>query len=369
MTPQNSEDITSLIIKMRDGDEMGWLEIGQAVELHPEAARSRYRAAMKKGFDSEEVEVALLDEEARLIFDDKVKPDNVDWREFLDLAETNQRMEQRLSSTQRTADVTIKTDKPIAVMFSSDWHLGHKGTDYNAWQRDMNFLLETPDMYMIDLGDDRQNARRFRDLSMVFSQVLTPRQQALMIRSLINELTEKNKLLAKVRANHDVEFDERVFGEAVQSYLMEKMEAPDFNNRGLLKLKVGRELYSILLFHKSRFRSFLRSAHGNLREHQLSFPAEIVAGGHDHWPGFEILWRYSLAREAGYDFGGEVYLVKAGTYQIDSNYGWKYFHDGAIAAPTVVLWPDQHKKLIFMSPQDAALFLQAQRTPEKSPAA
>lgn len=303
------------------------------------------------------LEQVLKVKEAVLVFTDTKKSDDVDWREFSDLAETNQIMSKRLEASQRIANVSIKTDLPIAVMFTSDWHLGDRHTDHATWREDIEFLLGTPRLYMVDLGDDRQNARKFRILSNVLGQVLSPKQQALMMRNLIDELTRDDKLLAKIGGNHDEEWDERIFGEAMMRYLSEKMKAPRFRNRGLIKLMVGEQLYTLLMFHRSRFKSFLRKTHGAMREYQLSYPADIVAGGHDHEPGMEHHHHYRLAAEAEMGFGGETLLIKTGTYQ-DSDFGWRYYHDGGFPTNyTVVLYPDRKKMLAFSDPRDAVDYM------------
>lgn len=295
--------------------------------------------------------------EAAVKFVDVKEGEDINWREFVDLAKTNQDFEERLSPRQKFATITIETEVPIGIMFTSDWHLGERYTDHDQWARDIEFLLEAPNLYMVDLGDDRQNMRSFKVLARILSQVLSPKQQALMMRSVVEELCRSQKLLAKVAGNHDREFDERIFGEALQKYLYGYMTAPFFNNRGLLKLTVGSTFYTIMLFHKSRFKSFLRRTHGAMREHQLSVPADIVAGGHDHAPGLEHLYHYTLAKEAGLGFGGETLLIKTGTYS-DGTYGWKYFHSGGFSQNyTVVLYPHQHKMVAFTNPEDAMQYM------------
>ncbi len=295
--------------------------------------------------------------EAAVIFADKKIAEDVDWREFTKLAETVRDIEDRVDNTQRIANIDIETKKPFAIMFTSDWHLGDKGTDHKKWREDIEFVLSAKNLGLIDLGDDRQNMRQFFNLAGVLGQVLSPDQQAIMLRGVVDELTRKNKLIAKVGGNHDEEFDERIFGQALQHYLLENMAAPRFRNRGLIKLTVGETLYSILVFHKSRFKSFLRRTHGAMREHQLSFPADVIAGGHDHEPGMEHFYHYNLAREAGYNFGGETFLIKVGTYQ-DSDYGWRYFHGSAPPQNyTLVFYPDVHKIVAFTDARDAVTFM------------
>ena len=132
-------------------------------------------------------------------------------------------------------------------------------------------------------------------------------------------------------------------GVTLQAYLLGRMKAPMFDNRGLLRLHVGQQTYTLLLFHKSRFRSFLRPTHGAYRELQLSYPADVVAGAHDHQFGFEAFDNYRLAREAGDSFGGLTYLIKTGAYQ-DGQLGWRYFHNGGRpVVPVVTFWPDQRR--------------------------
>jgi hypothetical protein len=336
---------------------MTWTEIGEALGFTRDAVRSRYRRHMKQGGATVTREKDS-EEDARLIFDDRKIPEDINWRELFDLAEQSQDINERLSDTQRVATVHIKTNRPIALVHTGDWHLGDGATDHRLWKRDIEFILGNKDVYMSVYGDSYQNARNFKVLSAVLGQVLSPAQQIAMIRNIVNELEEKQKLVAWLGGNHDIDFDERILGESVQKYFLNTMSAPRLINRGLLKLYVGDQLYTILMFHKSRFRSFMRATHGNYREYQLSYPADIVAGAHDHQPSMECIEHYSLARESGDSFGGEVWLIKVGTYP-DSEYGWRFFHNGGPANPTTVLFPDRRKVVGFRRSEDAVRFMNA----------
>ncbi len=328
-----------------------------------EALRSEYRR--KK---ADEHDDTIENDKPKIDFLHKDCNDmDVDWRELaertIDLAEAKKLSTPPLIKSTRAY---IETDRPIGLVFSGDWHLGTMGTDYVKWYADIQKIIDHPYLYLVDLGDDRQNMRSFKDLSGVLDQVMTPQEQGLFIRSLVNELTENNKLLCKVDGNHDVEFDERIFGEAIQGYLLERMKAPRFRNKGLLFLEVGDETYSIYVFHKTRFRSIYRAAHGAFREWQFGYPADVVAGAHDHQPGFEMLPNYLMARAVGSDFGGLTFLIKVGTYQ-ESKFGWKYFHNGGKPeAITVVLWPKTHKMQVFLSIDDATRFLDSYKEMEES---
>ena len=324
-----------------------------------EALRSQYRREKKSALIGEQRDLLpMVDEDVSVIFHDKKYREAVDWRILAKHATTTQEINDKLNDQQRTAEITIRTKRPIGVVFTGDWHFGDGATNHEAWYNDIERMLSTKHMYVIDMGDDIQNMRSFKTLSGVLGQALTPSQQAAALASLIDEMAENNKILAKVDANHDGEFDERIFGEAIQKYYRTKLNAPVFNNRGLLKLVVGSEVYWIALFHKTRFSSFIRPSHGAYREFQMFAPADIIAGAHDHQPAMEALPMYTTARSSGMGIGGMTYLLKIGTYQ-DSEFGWKYFHNGGFPLNWVtVLWPNEHRIQVFSEMDAASRFLQ-----------
>lgn len=350
MTNPLLKDVTMLVEK--HGTK--WNIIGEILNESPEKLRSLYRREQRRPIDTEEI----LNEQS-IIFKDKKIAEKIDWRSLAKYANQGAALTERASHFQETADVYISTNTPIVLTFTGDWHLGDATVDYDEWLRHINTILDTPSVYMIDMGDDYQNMRSFKVLSAVLSQVISPAQQAALMRSLVDELTKKNKLIAKVGGNHDLEFDERIFGQALQGYLYENAKAPVFANRGLVSLCVGEQNYKMLLFHKSRFRSIFRPTHGAYREWQLSYPAEIVAGAHDHQPGIEIMWNYLWPKENGENYGGEVFLIKIGTYQ-QGDYGFRYFHNSSINMPSVVLFPDVHKKILFTNLDDAIAFTRSE---------
>lgn len=348
----NNEQVHAIAAAREAG--LSWAEI--AVEygfVSADAARMQFRRARARP------EVPANDDllDPALLILDRKEVCPLGWRELLDLAQRTQAANAAVEDSQEFCQLHIDSDEPIAVMYSGDWHLGGR-VDYDSWAADIEFVLNTDGLYLVDLGDDIDNMRSFRDLSAVLSGSLSPKQQVVLLTGLIDELTAKEKLLAKVSGNHDEEFDERLFGQSIQGYLLRNMRAPRFRNRGLLKLTVGTTTYTNLLFHKSRFSSFMRAAHGNYREYTMHFPADVVAGAHTHAPGVEAIWHYTEARRHGFDFGGMSLLIKVGS-PAKSAYGWRYFHHESYASPTVVYWPHEHKKLWFLDPRDAVQFIRS----------
>ncbi len=273
-------------------------------------------------------------------FLDKKHTQVPDWRDIIAAGMEQQSVVQALDGTQRIATVQIAS--PALICHSGDWHLGSVATDYPSWKSHIETILSTDGCYMTVLGDGMENMRTFRNLAAVLSQVLQPKLQACALESIVLELCEKGKLLSLMTGNHEG-FDEKCFGEMLTSYIYRNSSAPQFDNRGILQvmLRDGDKTYEYphLLFHKSRYSSFLNSLHGAKREHQLSFPGRIVAGAHHHTPGIEYYWRYTVARELGYPIGGMVLLVKCSSFNASCAYSWRGWGEHyPPVMPCVLLW-------------------------------
>lgn len=269
------------------------------------------------------------------IFLDKKKSERPDWREYVDIANKKRQLAYMVSDTQRFSEVAISG--PALVCYSADWQLGAVGVDYNLWLSHITAVLDTPGVYMMVLGDERENMRSFRSLKPVLDQVLSPMDQSMLMEGLAVELCENGKLLALVEGNHDAEFDERTFGQTINHYIYRESDAPRFKNRGIIRLHVGEQVWPHLVFHKSRYRSFYNALHGAKRQYQLSFPAKVVAGAHDHEPGIEYYWHYQNLLEAGYTIGGMSILLRTGTFS-DSDYGWSNYGTGFMPVMPCVLF-------------------------------
>lgn len=336
------------IVQYRDGEKLSWDKIGNILSIHPEKARALYRRN-KKGHPSPGPSEPVL---APVI-----TPGKTDWRNILSLANSNKELAAEMNPSTQFHRRTIETDKPIIILFTGDWHLGAVSTDYLRWRKDMERVMDTENVYMFLLADEIENMRTFKTLAAVLTQVLTPQAQAKLLSGIVDELCTSHKLLGKVTGNHDTEFEERQFGSSPTRDIFVKAGVPVFSNRGIIELTVGTQTYSILGFHKSRFRSAIRPTHGAYQEWRFGYPADIVAGAHDHQPGFEAIWNYTAGRDNGKAFGGQTYLIKIGTYS-DSEYGHRYFHNGGFPImPCVVLYPDQNKKVYFDSLDDAITFV------------
>jgi hypothetical protein len=304
----------------------------------------------------EEIETIKVKEEPPTpIFIDK-KVGDTDWRSYLDLCTKHQELYNRSKWTQDVCKIKIDTESPVAITYSADWHLGSLGVDYTSWKTDVEYLLNTNNLYEIVIGDLIDNFTKFKSMQPVLSQLISPEEQKAMLESLLLELVKKDKLLAAFGGNHDVGFDKRITGQSSIETFMSRL-IPFVNGKGIVKLNVGNESYTMLILHKTRFNSYLHNLHGVKQEYRNTFPADVVATAHTHVPSFEMFHQYDLPRELGYDFGGETYLIKAGTYNTECEFSKMYWSKGKIGAPTVVLFPDRHKMVAFSCAEDAMTYI------------
>lgn len=289
------------------------------------------------------------------------------WTDFVKAALEIQDTWLAADTGQGTATVWIKSNVPVGMVCTSDWHLGSLSTDYRSWLKDMLFMVQCPYLKAVINGDETDNFRRFPNLACVLGQAIPPQMQLKLLKSLLTDLVQKKKIAMTGWGNHQVDFDERAIGQSLWKVIMEDTEIVHLDSFGFVRVYVGcREpmevnpCYTWLLVHKSRFRSFYHALHSSKREYEMRFPADIILTSHDHIPGIEYYWKYPMAREMGYPFGGRSFLIRSGTYKTQDKWGQRYFSRGIIGAPVVVLYPESHQMEVFDNASSAAIFIEAE---------
>jgi len=266
------------------------------------------------------------------IFIDKKRAENIDWRKWFDNLRKRQELHQKTSSSQDEATVEIKTDRKIAVVFSADWHLGSVSVDYQALQTNLETMLNTDRVYMITVGDLIDNFRSFRSLQPILSQIASPKEQRIILSSILNEFMRKKKWIAACWGNHDIERDEKLYGESIVKELLSH-NLVYFNGKGTLNLIVGREKYVIRLSHEFKGHSIYNPNHPMNRELKWHTPfADVIVGAHRHQPAIQNFYAY----------GQMKCLIQVGTFQTDDGYAKRFWSKGVIGVPVVVFYPDKH---------------------------
>lgn len=288
-----------------------------------------------------------------------LKEGEFNYTAWMDFAKKGRQLRKEADTTQRHASIEIAENKPIAIAFSADWHLGSVSVDYDSWEKNMRTLIETPGLYLAVLGDLVDNFAKFKDASAVLSQVIPPKYQRRMLRDFIHELIERGKLLYSSWGNHDWEWNEKWIGDDLMADIFERV--PTFADTGIAKIRVGDCTYTHLVSHLPKFNSRINKLHGNKQMYRFEFPADIVVTGHTHDPDFETFTQYQDARELGYDIGGTSVMVKVGTFKVDDKYSKRYFGRPAIAVPTVVHYPNERRIVPFLNAEDAVIYMNSLR--------
>ena len=279
--------------------------------------------------------------------------------EILDHAERGKDLSRRIAPLHQVVDIHLPTHKPVAVCFTSDWHLGSLGTDYKRWREDFDYLCDTHGLYTITVGDLLENKIRFRNIRAIFSQVLSPEQQDVALQAAAEKLIRGRKLLAVGWGNHDNGGNEHAAGYDWSRRLFDVERVPYFVGVGLIRLHVGfdREdcqTYTILMNHTPRGKSQYNKNHGNIKSYLNTYPADVCVSAHLHQPAISVDNAYPLAHAVGDSFGGRRICIATGTYNTEADYAIRWYHgSGSVGAPTVLFWPDERRTAACWSAEDA----------------
>ena len=274
-------------------------------------------------------------------FLDKKVGENINWREWIGVLKKQQNLHQRQSYSQDDATVRLPLydNNRAIIVFSADWHLGSISVDYKAFQKNIELILNIPNVYMITVGDLIDNFRNFRSLQPVLSQLVNPKDQVGILRSILNEFWEKKKWIASCWGNHDVQRDEAIYGQSTVKEELNK-NLVYFNGKGTLGILVGDQKYTIRMSHDFRGSSIYNQLHSAMREMHFHFPnADIFVSAHKHTPAITNT----------YEYGQRKCFIRTGAFDIDSGYAKRFWEKGAIGVPAVVLRADKHSVYAFPS--------------------
>lgn len=273
------------------------------------------------------------------IFLDKKEAENIDWREWFGNLKQRQKLHQRTSSSQDEATIKFDDNKKVAICFSADWHTGAVSIDYEEMQFNLETILHTDRVYMVTVGDLINNFRKFYSLQPILSQIVSPREQGIILQSILDEFWKKKKWIAACWGNHDIERDEKLYGESSIKNMLSK-NLVYFNGKGMLKLIVGEQIYRIKMSHKFKGYSMYNPNHSQNRELKWNSPdADVIVSAHFHQPACQNF----------YEYGKPKCLIQTGTFQVDEGFYKRHYVKGTIGVPTVVFQPDKHYCFVYPS--------------------
>ena len=154
-----------------------------------------------------------------------------------------------------------KAGRPITLHVVSCIHVGHKSHQREETLALFDRILQTPDHYLVNLGDTGDNGTKHGPGASVYEQVINPFEQAIVIAAIFRPLVDAKKVLWWHDSNHSLRtykesgfwtMEETVarlfFGSGIAEtdwHLLDRYAAGEFvgRNRATIKKRVDVETY------------------------------------------------------------------------------------------------------------------------------
>ena len=282
-----------------------------------------------------------------------IEYDGVTWREMLRdvnvISDLNKKYGDFYSENYT---YEINHDNPI-IVFTSDWHLGSRYTDYRELMKHWEFLLQD-NVYTIVVGDLVDMFLEFKNKSVIHSQIVNPTFQIKLLKSYLEEAFATGRFIA-VGLSEQMSHDQamKVLGGIdIYSILFEKYakNVAFMRNKGHIYLKVLDQQYEIAIGHKvsaSKLNPFL----GALNLCRYFYPnADVLVTAHTHNP----------ASAEVYYAGKKRALINLGAFKIGDDFSVSYFDPvNKPIMKAVVLSGKEKEVRVFGDTTEASIYVHA----------
>lgn len=245
----------------------------------------------------------------------KKEPKITSWRDISTHIKSSQKFKQDTSSYQEFIKwkPNVIDNSPVALMVLGDTQLGSFGTDYELFEELTDFIVNTPNLYVILVGDLIQLAIKLRNVAEILDNAISPRVQMVMLESWLDEI--KHKVIASTWCNHGTMREETMLGYSPSAKMM-STKVPFFNTIGEIEATVGDQTYMIAASHFFQGKSMYNKAHAPMRYiREKANHIDIAIQGDFHQPGILLQ-----------PYGGKLRLgVVCGSIQTNSTYAKRHF--------------------------------------------
>lgn len=240
-------------------------------------------------------------------------------------------------------DIGIESDKPIGIVFMSDWHLGGMGTDHEALIRDIDLINSCSSLMAYVGGDPIDNfipeklSHAGRD-----SQLVKPGYQWELFRYAIERI--QPSLLAVGRGNHDA-WTSRNAGIEGISQALRGIPVLHTGEDTYIDLKLGNQIYTIYRKHRPIGSSRTNRTAGVKKSYDLGKRLfDVGVTEHHHEAALSSEMRHGRYR----------WFITTGSYKVEDPHAaeWGFMH-GGVGTPCVIFYPWRHKMVAYMTIEDA----------------
>jgi hypothetical protein len=286
----------------------------------------------------------------KIVYEDKKEYNETDIDCFFEKMIELQEAQDKLDTKQVKANIRIDDDKPIAVAYWSDWHIGGKGTDYKAFQQDLELIRDTEGLYFIGGGDYKDNYISGTHVGGNFEQIIQPGMQDIVVMRQMEKVA--NKCLALVRGCHD-SWDKKQGDKDFLATLCEITNSVNMWHGGEITIKLGKEDYLWRVRHKYTNKSSMNFENSMRRLIETQGPCDVAAEAHLHN-------EYSMCRHIN---GRYSILLRGGSYKIwDEHSQQMAGYKGKEGVPVVIMYPNEHRTINLDTLEDAIVHLKAARS-------
>lgn len=253
-------------------------------------------------------------------------------------------------------EVVIDDNRPIAIAFTGDWHIGNIGTDMHMLEEDLEKLAAAEGVYVVGMGDYLDNYKVGMGRAsegLYHASLPNPEDQRRLAAYGLRKVNPR--LLAATRGCH-LDWDGRDGLDTLQDLLrgldnnVLGRRPANFGYGGVLRVVLNGQSYVGLVRHRYRENGALNTTNSQRRaanEYPSNSDWDFITFGHLHFPDLQI-------HELG---GREQVWLRSGSYKILDQYGQKLGGlSGSPGVPLLILHPTEHKMWAFYGPNlDAGL--------------
>lgn len=180
----------------------------------------------------------------------------------------------------------------VLINLISDLHVGHPSTNYKRIEDEVNAITETPNSYVLLVGDEIDNMHWNPGQALEMEQA--PEQIA-YFRALVEHFIVHNKLLHHISGDHEEWLGKMGF--SLQAELSNKGVS---TSRGptYFHTEVGENAYELAGAHQLPGHSIYNNNHPQMRAVRFGsmHGADVVFSGHNHKKGVSVSYQHDLGQ-------------------------------------------------------------------------
>ena len=307
------------------GEGVKWIDMPEAVTLlYPNDGVftvERIRGAVRATAEYQERMASMV------VYEDKKEPTETDIETYFEALKAMNDAQMRLETKQTKATITIKEEKPFGIAFWGDWHIGVKGSDCRRLDEDADTIADTDGLYVIGMGDYKDNASALVHQNSTQESVATTDMQGMVVQHIWHR--QVGKTLAIVRGCHD-DWDKRNANVDFCQMLCDDTGAVNLWHGGVVTIKAGDQEYKIAARHKYKYESSLNTTNAQRNFMNDFGPCDVFMLAHKHFFDLQQTRR----------MGKDVIYGRSGSYKMYDEFGQKLAgYEGIYGVPVLIFFP------------------------------